>query len=70
MPQSPVLDALRERVQSQKERNPAMYGNVDFSIVPERFADQPEDDSSLSGKYREERPALLADPERMAFIRA
>ena len=64
------IDELRARVHAQKERVPAIYGNVDFSAIPERFADAPGDETTLSGSYVEERPRLLADRERMEFIRA
>ncbi|WP_260580787.1 oxygenase MpaB family protein [Sphingopyxis sp. PET50] len=64
------IDNLRARVYAQKDRIPAIYGNVDFSAVPERFADAPDDATSLSGGYVDERLRLLADPERLEFIRA
>lgn len=64
------LESLWQRVESQKLENPAIYGNVDFSIIPERFAAKAEDHSTISGKYEAERAALLADRDMMEFIRA
>lgn len=64
-----TLEALRERVESQKERVPALYGNVDFSMIPERFAAGAEDQSTLSGRYVADRAGLLANAERIEFIR-
>lgn len=64
-----TLERLRARVRSQKERVPALYGNVDFDMIPERFADQPGDSSSLSGKFAADRGALLADTDRIEFIK-
>jgi len=64
------IDDLRERVRAQKELIPAIYGNVDFSAVPERFAEAADDATSLSGRYVAERPRLLADTERLDHMRA
>lgn len=64
-----TLEALRERVESQKERIPAIYGNVDFSMIPERFAAKADDQSTLSGRYAADRAGLLADTDRIEFIR-
>lgn len=64
------LQSLWHRVESQKQENPAIYGNVDFSVIPERFAAKPDDYSTISGKYEAERKALLADSDMMEFIRA
>ncbi|HET8706550.1 MAG TPA: hypothetical protein VFM46_09640, partial [Pseudomonadales bacterium] len=50
------LEALKAKVRSQKELIPSLYGDVDFDIVPERFAGKLEDSSSLPShmakKYR------------------
>ncbi len=64
------LQNLWQRVESQKQENPAIYGNIDFSVIPERFAAKAEDHSTISGKYEAERTALLADRDMMEFIRA
>ncbi len=66
-----TLDALQARVAAQRENLPAMYGKVDFSIVPERFAGSPEIPSTLRGKKAEaERRRMLADGETVARARA
>ncbi|MBR0898315.1 DUF2236 domain-containing protein [Bradyrhizobium tropiciagri] len=68
--QAETLERLRSNVAAQKEKNPAIYGKVDFSIVPERFAADAGTPSVLPGKFDAARAALLADPDRMAFIRS
>ena len=65
-----ALDGLWAKVEAQRERVPAMYGQVDFRAVPERFTATPGDATALSGKYASDRDALLADAERVEFIRA
>lgn len=35
-----TIEELRAKVASQREKLPALYGDVDFSIKPERFADE------------------------------
>jgi len=62
--------SLWTKVESQRERAPAMYGNIDFHIIPERFTATAGDPTALSGEYDSERDALLADAERLDFIRA
>ncbi|HVK99322.1 MAG TPA: oxygenase MpaB family protein [Dongiaceae bacterium] len=60
------LHVLQAQVLEQKTRIPSLYGDVDFSIVPERFAAKPEDRSLLPEKYaRKHRARLLADEERV-----
>lgn len=65
-----ALDRLWAKVEAQRERAPAMYGKIDFRAVPERFTATPGDATALSGKYDRDRDALLADPDRVEFIRA
>lgn len=60
------LAELQTRVREQKHRIPSLYGDVDFNIVPERFAALPEDRSLLPERYaRKHRPGLLADKEQV-----
>jgi hypothetical protein len=47
-----------------------MYGNIDFSRVPERFTEQLSDASTLPKRFVDQRPALLAKQERVALLRA
>ena len=35
-----TLDQLQAKVAAQKTSLPALYGDVDFAIKPERFADE------------------------------
>jgi hypothetical protein len=54
----------------QAAQIPATYGSVDFSITPERFTVAPGDETELAPEYAERRPELLANPERVALIKA
>ncbi|MGA8615669.1 MAG: oxygenase MpaB family protein [Xanthobacteraceae bacterium] len=57
-------------VASQAALIPSMYGRVDFSITPERFAVAPGDETELAPEYAQRRPELLASKERVALIKA
>ena len=63
-------DRLWDRVESQKERIPDMYGRIDFSVVPERFATGPDDHTQLAARHADRRPAVLANRDRVELIRA
>ena len=54
---------------AQKEAVPAVYGNVDFTVTPERFAGGADDVSELDGRAPDLRDGLLANEARMARIR-
>lgn len=59
------LEQLKAKVAAQKTLIPSLYGEVDFSIIPERFAGKPDDNSTLPGFFaRKYRPDILADKER------
>lgn len=62
--------SLELKVHAQRERIPVMYGQVDFSLVPERFTDDPADPSSLPARLARKRPALLRNREQIAMLRA
>ncbi|TDP49031.1 uncharacterized protein DUF2236 [Zavarzinia compransoris] len=65
------LADLEARVAAQAARLPAMYGKVDFSLAPERFAGAPEIRSTVRGETGEaHRRRLLADPGTVARARA
>lgn len=65
------LDELRARVYAQKTLIPSLYGEVDFSITPERFTDDPDVESMLPGRFaRKYRGAILADRDRVERARA
>jgi hypothetical protein len=65
----PATKSLWEKVESQKARIPAIYGGVDFEVVPERFADRPGDRTQFRGQDAA-REALLADRDRVELVRA
>jgi hypothetical protein len=67
---SPAIESVEQKVHAQRAQNPVMYGNVDFSRLPERFTQQPEDPSSLPARLAHKRPALLQNQERVALLRA
>lgn len=57
---------LAQRVLSQPELQPALYGDVDFSVKPYRLADQPDDASALPGWVA--RRAPLLEDERVVEL--
>src|SRR6476619_7606145 len=61
---------LESKAHRQPERVPAMYGAIDFSIVPERFTEALGDTSTLPARFRARRAKLLANRERVALMRA
>jgi len=65
------LAQLNAKVASQRTLIPSLYGNVDFSVTPERFTDDPAIDSSLRGSAAlAYRAKMLADKERVEWARA
>ena len=54
-----TIPPLELKVHAQRDRIPVMYGQVDFSLVPERFTQDPADASSLIARLASRRPALL-----------
>jgi hypothetical protein len=64
------IHSLELRAHAQRERIPVMYGQVDFSRVPERFTEAPADPSSLPARLAKRRPSLLENRERVAMLRA
>src|SRR5271170_1383489 len=61
---------LNAKIAAQALTIPSIYGRVDFSIVPERFAPEPGDQSELAPEFLERRPELLANKEQVARIKA
>lgn len=59
------LETLLTNVRLQKDLIPSLYGDVNFSIVPERFAGSVDDSSMLSGRYLKRRNKLLQDIDRV-----
>ena len=65
------LEQLWAQVEAQKTRIPSLYGDVDFSKTPERFAGTVGDTSMLPPSFaRKYRRGLLADTERVERARA
>jgi hypothetical protein len=64
------IAALELKAHAQRERIPTLYGQIDFSLVPERFTQDPADASSLPARLAKRRPALLENRERVAMLRA
>jgi hypothetical protein len=60
MNQSMHYPSLAERVHRQQELQPALYGDVDFSVEPYRLATAPDDRSSLPS-WVADRARILAD---------
>lgn len=58
-----------DQLTNQKAAVASIYGNVDFSITPERYAGDAEDVSELSGMPASVRADLLANEARMTKIR-
>ncbi|MFT3724456.1 MAG: oxygenase MpaB family protein [Hyphomonadaceae bacterium] len=65
-----TLEQLRIKVASQKANLPALYGDVDFGIKPERFADEPVVENPPSAAFTELRPKVMADAEKVERMRA
>jgi hypothetical protein len=65
-----AIDILAGKVAAQATDVPLIYGRVDFSITPERFAAEQADQSELAPEFAGRRAALLADEERVALIKA
>ncbi len=58
-----------EQLTQQKIDVPSIYGQVDFSITPERYAGAPEDEAEFVGLNPDIRARLLENEDRMAKIR-
>jgi hypothetical protein len=61
---------LAKNVSAQAEQIPSMYGRVDFSIAPERFAVEPGAQTDLEPEFAARRPELLANEDLVALIKA
>jgi hypothetical protein len=65
-----TLELLQAKVASQKTALPALYGDVDFSVKPERFADEPVTEGQPKGKLDHMRAEVLADATKVERMRA
>lgn len=59
-----ALERVRAKVASQKQALPALYGDVDFDLTPERFTDDPK--TSVAPRLAHAR----LDPDKLALIKA
>ena len=66
---SSEVSMYRDCVLEQKEAIPAIYGDVDFSILPERYVSGADLANSLPSRYKRYAQSALSDPERVANIR-
>lgn len=58
-----------DAVLAQKELIPEIYGDVDFSILPERFMDDPADAPNFPRGLKHYAQRAYEDPKRMELIR-
>ncbi len=56
-------------VVAQKTANPVMYGNVDFTSLPERFTDAFDPANANAGRFSKHLPRLLENKSRVELIR-
>lgn len=71
MAMSVSLEDLRSQVQEQKTRIPSLYGNVDFSITPERFTDSLAVESMLPTRIaKKHRKDVLSNKAQIERARA
>ena len=66
---SSEVSMYRDCVLAQKEAIPAIYGDVDFSILPERYVSGVDLGNSLPSRYKPYAQRALSDPERVENIR-
>ena len=66
---SSEVSMYRDCVLAQKEAIPAIYGDVDFSILPERYVSGVDLANSLPSRYKRYAQSALSDPERVENIR-
>jgi hypothetical protein len=64
-----AIEILQQKAHAQREHIPVMYGQIDFSRVPERFTAEPGVASSLPARLARKREALLLDRDRVALLR-
>ncbi|CAN5557665.1 oxygenase MpaB family protein [soil metagenome] len=57
------IDTLRDRVRLQRDELPGVYGDIDFDLVPERLALEPDDETDFPPSVKVTRAELFADTE-------
>ncbi|HUB03337.1 MAG TPA: oxygenase MpaB family protein [Terriglobales bacterium] len=66
---TPIVE-LNEMIAAQADQIPSMYGRVDFSMTPERFTEEPGDETELPPQFASHRAELLANKGQVARIKA
>ncbi len=69
-PNAASIDDLRRQVAAQRTALPVMYGEIDFDSRPERFTDDPDDESQLGAELAPQRRKLLENRDQVAVIEA
>ena len=64
------IEELKRKVAAQREAIPALYGDVDFAIKPERFVDDLEIEASGHDPFRSRRAEILAQTDKVEMVRA
>lgn len=64
------LSPLQQKIRSQKTDNPAMYGAIDFAMVPERLVRGDPAASELRGRWAKDGARLQADTALIARMEA
>ena len=67
---STSITELNDKIAVQAAQIPSIYGRVDFSVTPERFAAEPDDQTELAPEFSARRPELLANAELVARLKA
>jgi hypothetical protein len=65
-----ALSALQQKIHNQKTANPAMFGAVDFGLVPERLVRGDAAASELRGRFAKDAPRLVANADLIARMEA
>ncbi|MEE2732343.1 MAG: oxygenase MpaB family protein [Pseudomonadota bacterium] len=65
-----LTEDVQEKVRSQGQLIPSLYGGVDFTKVPMRFAGDEQDESCLPARQNERRKVMLKDVDRIDRYRA
>jgi len=68
--EQPTLEQLKAKVAAQRDNLPALYGDVDFSIKPERFADEAVIENGPKSRNDHLRPQIMANTRLVDRMRA
>lgn len=59
---------LAARVRLQRDELPAIYGDIDFDLIPERLALEPDDETDLPSFVKVTREELFADHDLIELM--